>query len=343
MEDSQTTAGALMLDLEGLQLSTDERELLSRPQVGGLILFSRNFESKKQLQDLISDIRECNPQILIAVDQEGGRVQRFQDGFLKLPALRQIGKCYQQDHGAGLAAARECGWAMAKELTDLGIDISFAPVLDLFNASSQVIAERAFSANPDEVIALGKSYIEGMHEANMAACGKHFPGHGTVIADSHVDLPEDHRTAEEIRATDCRVFEACAQALDGVMPAHVIYPAVDAVCAGFSRVWIEDILRREIGYEGVVFSDDLLMKAAHSVGSIQNRAEQALQAGCDMLLVCNDRHSALQIVDYLAEQNHPGSERIVRLRTQAVPATFDFESERWAQANLLMTQLHAIA
>ena len=343
MEHSASMAGALMMDLEGLSVSAGECELISRPQVGGLILFSRNFASKNQIRDLVSSIRECSPEIIVAVDQEGGRVQRFKDGFLELPALYQVGKLYSQNKDAGLSAARECGWAMSSELTDLGIDISFAPVLDLYSESSKVIAERAFSSNPDEVITLGLEYIEGMHEGGMAACGKHFPGHGTVIADSHVDLPQDNRSAEEIMGSDCRVFEACAQLLDGVMPAHVIYPAVDDACAGFSKIWIEGILRQKFAFEGVVFSDDLLMKAAHSVGSIENRAQQALAAGCDMLLVCNEPQSAQRVLDWLAQQEHPGSRRIAAMRSKTVPGTLDFDSERWSQAKQLMTQLHAIA
>jgi beta-N-acetylhexosaminidase len=342
MKLDKKKSGALMMDVDGLTITAQECEQISRPEVGGLILFARNYVNKNQLRDLVAAIRQCNPDIIIAVDQEGGRVQRFGDGFLQLPALHQIGKLHHKDSAAGLAAAKECGWVMAVELTDLGVDISFAPVLDLYNADSQVIAERAFAADPDEVIALGKAYMEGMGEAGMSACGKHYPGHGTVTADSHTDLPRDDRSFEEIRAADMKVFEACADSMAGVMPAHIIYPQVDDVCAGFSKVWVEGILRQQLGFDGVVFSDDLLMMAAHSAGAIEERAEQALQAGCDMLLVCNDADSASQVLDWLAQRSHPGSERIGRMRSKSAPGSLDFGSDRWLKAVEIVAQLHAI-
>lgn len=329
-----------MLDLEGPVISAFERELLQRPSVGGLILFSRNFVSINQLRDLIAAIRECCPDILLAVDQEGGRVQRLRAGFLRLPALRAIAHIALADPARAAAIAATCGWAMAAELLHYDIDFSFAPVLDLYQESSPVIRERAFSPDPAEVIQLARAYIEGMHRAGMAATGKHFPGHGTVAADSHVELPTDNRTFAEIAASDYSTFVQCIDVLDAIMPAHVIYPQVDAQCAGFSKIWIQEKLRGELGFDGVVFSDDLSMVAAHGAGSPEVRAELALAAGCDMVLVCNDRACALTVAEWLEANAITGNQRLLRMRGQpAAGISKLFEQAEWQAATQLIESI----
>lgn len=344
MNQTDTPLGVLMLDLEGPSLTVFEQEMLQQPAVGGLILFSRNFVSCAQLRDLISAIRESNERLLIAVDQEGGRVQRFRDGFLQLPALHSLSRLLDKhsDQAAQHAAtvAQHCGWAMAAEILHYGIDISFAPVLDRYNAASSVIRERAFSDKVEVISELARSYIEGMHAAGMAATGKHYPGHGTVQADSHVELPIDERSLEEISNTDLQAFANCIDVLDGIMPAHVIYPAVDSVSAGYSRIWIEDILRKQLGFEGVIFSDDLSMTAAHDAGKVENRAELALAAGCDMILVCNDRPGALDTMNWLDANNHPASDKLIRMRAKPAAEIENlYASQRWAEASAVVKSL----
>lgn len=337
--------GVLMLDIEGLSLSSKEKGLLQRRSVGGVILFSRNYSAPVQLKELVASIRECNPGLLIAVDQEGGRVQRFREHFLKLPPLHEIGLIYESDPQRGLFAARLCAWAMAAEILHYGLDFSFAPVLDLYNSDSRVIKERSFSANAEHVSVLGGAYIDGMHEAGMAATGKHFPGHGTVIADSHVELPTDSRAIEEIRGLDFKSFENCIPKLDAIMPAHVIYPAVDTVCAGFSKIWIQSILREELGFDGVVFSDDLSMNAAHTVGSVVQRAELALAAGCDMILVCNDQENAILVADYLESSDYSGSPCSYKLsQMRAVPGAEIvnlYQQDKWLEVSELVSAIPA--
>lgn len=344
MNAISTPPGVLMLDVEGLSLSAKERELLQRQSVGGVILFSRNYSAPAQLKELVASIRDCKQTLLIAVDQEGGRVQRFREHFLKLPPLHEIGLIYESDPQRGLLMANTCAWAMAAEILHYGLDFSFAPVLDLYSSESRVINERSFAASVEQVSLLGSAYTDGMHEAGMAATGKHFPGHGTVIADSHVELPTDNRAIEEIRALDFKVFENCIGKLDAIMPAHVIYPAVDNVCAGFSEIWIQSILREELKFDGVVFSDDLSMNAAHTVGSVEKRAELALAAGCDMILVCNDQQGALKTADYLESTNTPGNARLDRMR--AKPSTDIanlYQQDKWLEASELIAAISAQA
>lgn len=340
MSKTIAVPGVLMLDLEGISLSAFEQELLQRPAVGGLILFSRNFVSVNQLRDLVAAIRECRPGILIAVDQEGGRVQRLREGFLPLPSLRAIAQVALAKPAYTAEIVTTCGWAMAAELLHYGIDFSFAPVLDLYHEDSPVIRERAFSMNPVEVTALARAYIEGMHQAGMAATGKHFPGHGTVAADSHVALPTDNRSFAAIAATDYSTFVGCLDVLDAIMPAHVLYPQVDEYCAGFSEVWIQQLLRTELGFDGVVFSDDLSMVAAHGAGSLPQRAELALKAGCDMLLVCNDRAGALTVADWLESNRIQGHSRLLRMRAQPAAGIGDlFELPQWRAATQLLATI----
>lgn len=340
MQHTNTETGVIMLDLKGLSIDEQERELLTHPQVGGVILFSRNYASVQQLEDLVAAIKQCNDHLLVAVDQEGGRVQRFREDFLGLPALRSIGLEYEKDAEQGRAAAKLCAWAMAAELMQYGIDISFAPVLDLYDANSPVIKERAFSSDGAAVADIALAYIDGMHDAGMAATGKHFPGHGLVPVDSHTDLPTDPRSLDEIRANDLIPFAKCIQSLDAIMPAHIVYPAVDEHCAGFSEVWIKNLLRQELGFDGVVFSDDLTMNAAHSAGTVAQRADRALDAGCDMVLVCNQPAQAAELVDYLDAKQQVGSDRIsCMLAKNASKHAGLYESDRWLEAKELIGRL----
>ncbi len=340
MQHTNTDTGVVMLDLAGLSITEEERALLCNPQVGGVILFSRNYASAQQLQDLVAAIKQCNDHLLVAVDQEGGRVQRFREHFLRLPALRAIGIEYEKDAEQGLAAAKLCAWAMAAELMQYGIDISFAPVLDLYDANSPVIKERAFSGDGATVAAIAMAYIEGMHEAGMAATGKHFPGHGKVLADSHTELPTDLRSLDEIRRNDLVPFAECIEVLDAIMPAHIVYPSVDVHCAGFSKVWIEGLLRQELGFDGVVFSDDLTMNAAHSAGTVAQRADIALAAGCDMVLVCNQPAQAAELVAYLETKQQPGNNRIsCMLAKNASRHAGLYDSAKWLEAKALIGRL----
>lgn len=329
MSPEEKTPGPLMLDLRGPMPAPDELELLQRDCVGGVILFARNYRSPEQLRELTAAIRQCAPHLLITVDQEGGRVQRFREGFEPLPPLRRLGEVYETDPEKALALARDCGWVMATEVVRAGLDFSFAPVLDLYDPASPVIGDRAFSADPEAVARLARAYIDGMSRAGMSAVGKHFPGHGRVGADSHVVLPVDTRDEKELRSRDLLPFIRCRDSLAGVMPAHVIYPQLCPDAAGFSRFWLETVLRGEIGFEGVIFSDDLSMTAAHVAGTIERRLERALAAGCDMLLVCNAPDDALRSAEWLEREKIPGNGALRSMRATAEPPT---EDEAWRQA-----------
>ncbi len=324
--------GALMLDLESTELSAVERDLLSNSEVGGVILFSRNYQSPAQLSQLVRDIRGANPEIIIAVDQEGGRVQRFRDGFTRLPPMRCLGDEYERSPATAQRCAERAGWLMASELIAHDIDLSFAPVLDLDSGVSSVIGDRAFACSPDAVRELVGAFIDGMHAAGMISTGKHFPGHGAVAADSHVALPVDDRSFDEISETDMQPFAQLVDKLDAVMPAHVIYPAVDDQPAGFSKRWIQGILREQLGFDGVVFSDDLSMEGASVAGSYPQRAQVALDAGCDMVLVCNNRDGALAVLQYLKETAHAGSPRLQKLRHSGRVSLDLKQDPQWLQA-----------
>lgn len=292
-------APVLMLDIAATELSAEDRELIAHPATGGLIFFSRNFESRAQITELVRSIREVRPEILIAVDQEGGRVQRFREGFHRLPPMAALAERYQKDAHQAQSDATALGALMASELVDCGIDISFAPVLDLDFGHSSVIGDRSFGATADQVVALAGAFIDGMKQAGMAATGKHFPGHGHVAADSHLELPVDDRPLEEIQAADLVPFAKLAPALAGIMPAHVVYGQVDEQPAGFSSYWLQQVLRQQLGFKGVIFSDDLGMAGAAFAGGFADRAAAALDAGCDMVLVCNDRDGTFQVLEYL--------------------------------------------
>jgi beta-N-acetylhexosaminidase len=276
--------GPLMIDIAGTALSDLDRERLMHPLVGGVILFSRSYQSPEQLEALCAEIHALRePMLPIAVDHEGGRVQRFRDGFTRLPPMRRLGEWWERDAGAALEAAKGIGYVLAAELRARGVDFSFTPVLDLDWGRSGVIGDRALHADVEAVIEISNALIEGLRAAGMGACGKHFPGHGWVEADSHVAIPIDERSLAEIE-TDMRPYASLK--LDAVMPAHVIYPQVDSRPAGFSPVWIGK-LRNDYGFDGVIFSDDLSMEGASVAGDIVARANAAWDAGCDMLLVCN--------------------------------------------------------
>jgi beta-N-acetylhexosaminidase len=308
--------GPVMIDLQGTSLSPEERELLTHPATGGVILFSRNYADVDQLTGLCSEIRDCrNPRLLISVDQEGGRVQRFKQGFTELPPAAWYGEQYKMRPAKGLKLVEQAGWLMASELLSCGVDFSFAPVLDLGSGISRVIGDRAFADNPDSVARLAHAWMQGVHAAGMAAVGKHFPGHGGVEADSHHDLPVDGRRYEDLLMEDLRPFERMIHGgIEAIMPAHVIYPKVDPQLAGFSRFWLREVLRRRLGFQGVIFSDDLSMAAAENAGGYAERAAAALQAGCDMVLVCNNRAAAVDVLGALKEYDDPASHvRLVRM------------------------------
>lgn len=289
--------GPIMCDLDGLELGADERELLLHPLIGGVILFSRNFDSPKQLIQLTSEIHKLRqPALLIAVDHEGGRVQRFHDGFSQLPACGLIGK-YEPIKEA-LLLAEHMGWLMAAELLSVGVDFSFAPVLDVGGAISEVIGDRAFHVEPEKVSQFGQAFMVGMKEAGMAAVGKHFPGHGSVIEDSHFSIPVDHRPFENINMHDLIPFKTLIDAgILGLMPAHVIYSEVDKIPAGFSSVWLGEILRKQLKFQGTIFSDDLSMEGAKIIGDYTERTKAALEAGCDMVLICNNKEGVISVLD----------------------------------------------
>ncbi|WP_445116565.1 beta-N-acetylhexosaminidase [Acinetobacter sp. WZC-1] len=310
--------GALMLDIAGTELTQEDIELLRFPQVGGMILFSRNIESPQQVRALTDHMRQIRPEILIAVDQEGGRVQRLRSGFTTLPAMGDFGRLYQTEPQQALSLTEQCGWLMATEVLAVGINFSFAPVLDI-NGISDVIGNRAFSSNMDDIIPLARAFMKGMHAAGMATTGKHFPGHGSVQADSHVAAAIDPRSYQDIHDHDMQSFIHLQPQLDALMPAHVIYENVDPNPAGFSSFWLQKVLRQQLNFDGVLFSDDLSMEAAGIAGGADARIQAALQAGCDMGLVCNNREAALLALNSIAHFPLPNQQRLERMRGTIPP------------------------
>ena len=296
----QQLPGAVMVDVAGTSLTPHEVKRLQHPSVGGVILFSRNYESPQQLQALTAEIHALRtPPLLIAVDHEGGRVQRFRKGFTHLPPMRVLGELHDQDPLAAQQAAIACGLVLATELRACGVDFSFTPVLDLDFGRSGVIGNRAFHRKPKVVVQLAQALNHGLLLAGMKNCGKHFPGHGHVKADSHVAIPVDKRSLDKILAEDMLPYNyLTSPALASIMPAHVIYPEVDKHPAGFSKVWLQKILRKQLNFNGVIFSDDLSMEGASVAGDVVARANAALKAGCHMVLVCNAPDEA----DYLLEK-----------------------------------------
>ncbi len=303
--------GPVMIDIVGLELTDLDRERLCHPLVGGLILFARNYQSPEQLRKLTEEVHALRtPPLPIAIDHEGGRVQRCREGFTRLPSMRSLGTWWEQNPREAIEAARNIGFVLAAELRLNGVDLSFTPVLDLDWERCSAIGTRSFHSDPSVVVQLAGALIEGLRDAGMGACGKHFPGHGWAEADSHVSLPVDERMLVEL-AADMEPYRRLK--LDGVMPAHVIFPKVDSRTAGFSPVWIGK-LRDELGFDGVIFSDDLSMQAAGVAGDIVGRVEAAWQAGCDMLLVCNSTESVGEVLSRWQPQFDPiRSARIARL------------------------------
>ncbi len=314
MTDPTERMGPVMLDVGGLALSTVDRRRIRHANTGGVILFARNFESRRQLVSLIEAIRDERAGLLVAVDHEGGRVQRFRgDGFVALPAMRRLGALWDAEPARGALtatrAATAVGFVLAADLVACGIDLSFTPVLDLDHGPSAVIGDRSFHRDPRTVALLAKSLMHGLLLAGMSNCGKHFPGHGHVAADSHVAIPIDERDLETILDDDALPYEVLGGALASVMPAHVIYPKVDRRPAGFSRIWLRDILRGRLGFEGAIFSDDLSMEGASIAGDVVSAGMAALEAGCDMVLVCNDGDRADRLLDGLSDERAPASQR----------------------------------
>ncbi|MBL4712385.1 MAG: beta-N-acetylhexosaminidase [Gammaproteobacteria bacterium] len=310
------TLGPLMVDLVGTTITETEKHLLLKPEVGGVILFTRNFESVEQITRLVDDVHNLkSPKLLVAVDHEGGRVQRFRQGFSCIPAAAVYAKIAKNDIEYARRLAEDAGWLMAIELRASGIDFSFAPVLDLAHGLSGVIGDRAFHSKPVMVATLAYAFMHGMNKAGMKAVGKHFPGHGGVVEDSHVAMPVDHRELDELLQSDIIPFGTMIEnKLAAIMPAHVIYDKVDAKPAGYSSFWIENILRKRFNFQGVVFSDDLSMEAAGIVGGFGERAEAALSAGCDMALVCNHLEGAIEASEHLSGYTNPTSQlRLVRM------------------------------
>lgn len=293
--------GPVMLDLRGTELTGEEAERLCHPLVGGVILFARNFTSPAQLLALTQSIHALRqPPLLIAVDHEGGRVQRFREGFTPIPPMRRLGEVWDQHPISARRLAQQTGYVMAAELRACGVDFSFTPVLDVDYGSSEVIGNRAFHREPQAIAELAHHLMLGLKEAGMAAVGKHFPGHGYVAADSHLAIPKDERALVDIRLADLEPFRQMIHfGLPAIMPAHVIYPQIDDRPAGFSPIWLQGLLRQELGFDGVIFSDDLSMEGAKAGGDVVTRAHAALAAGCDMVLICNDPGAAIQLLEGL--------------------------------------------
>ncbi|MDE2459758.1 MAG: beta-N-acetylhexosaminidase [Gammaproteobacteria bacterium] len=337
--------GTLMVDIAGTELSAEDHELLQHPLIGGVLLFTRNYTDPEQLSRLVADIHALRtPSLLVAVDQEGGRVQRFQDGFTRLPSARIFGNLYERDASRARRLAENTAWLMAAELRAAGVDMSFAPVLDLDYGRSAVIGDRAFHHTIKAVSELGRAWLLGMRRAGMAATGKHFPGHGAVSGDSHHTLPVDERPLDEIRRRDLKPYEQLIRLeLPAVMMAHVVYPAVDALPASLSRRWIEGELRAQLGFTGAVFCDDLSMRATESFGGYPERARAALAAGCDMLPVCNYRAGVMAILGELRESAHPMSQwRLARLHGGEPLAREDLLASReWREARDELERLQA--
>lgn len=336
--------GPLMIDVAGTELSSDDLDVLSDPRVGSVILFTRNYRNPKQISELCAAIRELrSPALLIAVDHEGGRVQRFREGFTRLPPVHLLGRRFDLDRRDALGKAHAIGWLMAAELRAVGVDFSFAPCVDLDYGLSEIIGDRAFHKDPQAVAALAGAYLSGMREAGMAGVAKHFPGHGAVRADSHVALPVDRRALADMEDDLAPYRLLIENQLPAIMAAHVEYSAVDALPASLSRRWITDILRGRLGFHGCVFADDLSMAGAAAFGNVVERARLALVAGCDVLPICNDRAAVRTVLAGLdGDLTSPASQaRLVRMRARGEAPSQLAESPRWQDARAAVAELAA--
>ena len=300
---------SLMIDIEGPFLSQEDIELIGSPHVGGLILFERNFLDRNQITDLCFEIKSKKPEIIFAVDQEGGRVHRFKKGFSQIPPMQRLGDLVSYDKHAGLDLCKNAGWLIASELIASGIDLSFSPVLDLDQDLSSIIGDRAFSDQIDIVIECARAFIFGMNEAGMACVGKHFPGHGSISEDSHLEKPIDRRALNEIENKDLIPFKELINNLDGIMTAHILFPDVDERITTFSKIWIKHILREKMKFEGMIFSDDLSMEGTNEFKSFYDKTKNAIISGCEMVLICNNREGAKDALKYFEENNIEASEK----------------------------------
>lgn len=332
--------GPCIVDIAGINLTAQERTFIAQSAVGGIILFTRNFEHYDQLMRLVTDIRSVNPQLIIAVDHEGGRVQRFKTGFTRIPAMQSFLALYKKNPEQTLTLIKNTGWLMAAELLKVGIDISYAPVLDADQNKSDIIGNRAFSPDPNDIVAMAGAFMAGMQEAGMATTGKHFPGHGSVVEDSHLTLPIDFRPLSEIQKHDLIPFTKLLHQCDALMPAHIIFEQIDNQPVGFSAIWLQKILRQQMGYDGVVFSDDLSMEGAAGIGSYAKRAQAAMQAGCDAVIVCNNPQGAQEVVNALTDLSF-ASLRLPRMQAQfnRLDDTPLFENPRWLKTKLQLEKM----
>jgi beta-N-acetylhexosaminidase len=330
------TLGPILMDVQGTALDAEDRELLAHPLVGGVVLFTRNFTSIGQVEQLVADIRAVRaPPLLVTIDHEGGRVQRFRQDFTVLPSMRTIGREYDVNPDAGKHLARQCGWLMAAELRAIGVDLSFAPCVDLDYGVSTVIGDRAFHRDPRIVAELAIAYMGGMREAGMSAIAKHFPGHGAVVADSHVAMPVDRRPLADLEEEVYPYRRLIDNNLAGIMAAHVVFSEVDRLPAGFSSRWLREELRGRLGFGGAIFTDDLNMAGAGMVGDMPHRARAALEAGCDVLCICNNRQGVLQVIESLRGSGDPVSQvRMARLHGKPGPdRTVLRASPAWQASN----------
>ena len=299
-----------MIDLDGCEISAEEREWLNHPAIGGVILFTRNYRNRQQLVALVEELHAIKkPRLLIAVDQEGGRVQRLRDHFTEFPPMRALGKVYDKDPPRALRLSENLACCLANELRSIGIDFTFAPVLDLDSGVSEVIGDRAFHSNVDAVSALASKFVLGLRKGGMEAVGKHFPGHGSVCEDSHVECPVDHRYENDLWLSDIVPFQRLVEhGIAGIMSAHVVYDHVDKKPASFSRFWLTRVLRDQIGFQGAIFSDDLSMQGSKAIGNLEFRITTALKAGSDMVLLCNSPEEVPDAIELLDDYNNPSSQ-----------------------------------
>ena len=307
LDNNQNLFGRLMISIDGKTLSSSDKDLIRNRHVGGIILFTRNFHSQPQIEELCSEIKNIKNNIIIAVDQEGGRVQRFNGEYTQLPSMQVLGDYCLNNNNYGFAA--DVGWLMSLELIASGVDISFAPVLDVDRNTSSIIGNRSFSNKPQNVVDIASHFIQGMSEAGMQATGKHFPGHGGIKEDSHIAEPIDIRSHNELMDTDLKPFIELKDKLSAVMTAHITYPDIDNVCVSFSEIWLKNVLQNNIGFNGVIFSDDLTMKGAGNT-SMDEKAIKALNAGCDMVLVCNDYKGANSVINRFEKEDIDLNSRI---------------------------------